>query len=138
MLRSAGLPTHVPVDPGRSGGGSGGSGSNKTKLNEEALSPAQITAAENETMFFMNRRHLSHQLRSGGGGGGGGGGGSLTSSSGDFSPGYHGVTFERSFSVDSTVSDVVSSQMYEENYRDFKASILREERREFAAKVCVF
>lgn len=119
ILRTAGLPALVP-DPAKPG---------KMKLNEEALTPEQVLNAEKETIFLMGRKY-QHQLRGGGpsfgeavGGFGGGAGGPS------------GVTFERTFSLDSTVSDIVNSQMYEENYRDFKANILREERREFAAKV---
>ncbi|GJJ10621.1 hypothetical protein Clacol_004848 [Clathrus columnatus] len=113
MLRMAGQPSYIPdaMKPG------------KMRLNEEGLTPAQLTSAENETLFLMNRKH-HYQLR-----------GSSPHENSFTSGGRQGVTFDRTFSLDSTVSDIVSSQMYEENYRDFKLSILREERREFAAKM---
>jgi hypothetical protein len=46
--------------------------------------------------------------------------------------------FERTFSLESNITDLYSNGRFaENNYRDFRLGIIREEKREFAAKVCL-
>jgi potassium channel subfamily K len=108
MLNNAGLPTYID-DPLRP---------TKKKLNEEALTPAQLSAADNEALHVANRRVNRNGLW------------------GDGNR-IHRPMFERTFSLESNVTDLYSNaQFAENNYKNFKLGIIREERREFAAKVC--
>ncbi|KIJ29275.1 hypothetical protein M422DRAFT_71237 [Sphaerobolus stellatus SS14] len=100
MLHSAGLPLYIP-DPTRP---------SKMKLNEEALTPAQLAAAENEAHHMMSRRPHSASTRE--------------------------SRFERTFSLESS-KDSYNTEFDEENYKNFRRSIVKEERREFAAKIAV-
>lgn len=85
------------------------------RLNKEALTPAQLAAAYQEATRLNSRR--SHSVADPAGG--------ARSS---------GTMFDRTLSVDFMTEDNLG-QSYEENYRNFRMAILREERREFAAKV---
>ncbi|KAF8520938.1 hypothetical protein BU17DRAFT_46135 [Hysterangium stoloniferum] len=105
----AGLPAYV-IDPLRP---------TKLRLNEEALSPAQLSAAENEALHIANRRTNRNWF----------------SGDGTRTP---GPMFERTFSLESGAVDLYpNGQFSEENYKKFKVGIVREERREFAAKLTV-
>ncbi|KAF8522657.1 hypothetical protein JB92DRAFT_3094201 [Gautieria morchelliformis] len=87
----------------------------KMKLNQEALTPLQLAAAHQEAFDIANKRshngaHLATGART-------------------------GRTFERSLSLD--FKEDYPGESYEENYKKFRQAILREERREFAAKLAV-
>jgi len=99
MLHNAGLPLYIP-DPNKP---------SKMILNEEALTPFQISSAENEALHFASKRANT----------------------------ANSTKFERTFSLESS-KDSFNSEFDEENYKNFRRSIVKEERREFAVKVCHF
>lgn len=86
----------------------------KMKLNERALTPAQLAAAVQEATRITSRRSQSVA---------------------DMTIGTRppGTTFDRTLSFD--LEGDYGGQSYEENYKNFRMAILREEQREFAAKV---
>jgi hypothetical protein len=104
MLKDARLPPYVP-DPQKP---------TRMKLNERALTPAQLAMAVQEATRLTSKR--SH---------------SVVDTTGGTRP--PGTTFDRTLSFD--LKDDYGGQSYEENYKNFRMTILREERREFAAKV---
>lgn len=98
MLHSSGLPLYIS-DPEKP---------TKMKLNEGALSQAQLSTAENEAFHLSSKRLINPAA---------------------------GPKFERTFSLESVFKDAYNSDFDEQNYKNFRRAIISEERREFAAKV---
>ena len=80
------------------------------KLNKEALTPAQLAAAHQEAASLSKRRPQG-----------------VTDPT-------TGKSFPRTLSLD--MGQEYPGTTYEENYRNFRRAILKEEKREFTAKVC--
>ncbi|KAF8581278.1 voltage-gated potassium channel [Ramaria rubella] len=113
-LREAGHPLYVP-DALRS---------TRMKLNEEALTPGQLAAALQEATRLVNRR--AHGV------------GDSAAGVGRAGPGFdRTLSFERTLSLDLNMKEDYHGYSYEENYKNFRLAILREEKREFAAKLTV-
>jgi hypothetical protein len=85
----------------------------RMKLNEKALTPMQLAAAHQEAFQIASKRSNSLPYPAAGT--------------------RPGRTFERSLSLE--LKEDYPGQSYEDNYKTFRQAILREERREFAAKV---